>query len=133
MSLKTTFIAAILFIAACTSLPMPGFLGGSSAHKTETETSTTTHEINGRPVAQREGDEAAPDKPAKHDKQSKKDKDFGKTCHHNSDCGADACYVGSGDLGYCTSFCNNFMDCPMHWGCKKPGNAPQRICMQDSE
>jgi hypothetical protein len=131
MSPKTTFAAAILFSAACASLPMPGFLGGGSTHKTETETSTSTHEVNGRSVAQRDDSEVA----APHDveKRSKKDKDFGKTCHHNSDCGADACFVGQGDLGYCTSFCNNFMDCPMHWECKKPGNAPQRICMQDSE
>ena len=40
--------------------------------------------------------------------------------------------VGNGDLGYCTKMCNSWSDCPSHWECKRPGNAPQRICMQDN-
>lgn len=58
---------------------------------------------------------------------------FGATCKTNNDCESRACYVGSGELGYCTKMCDSWSDCPSFWECKKPGNAPQRICMQDED
>jgi hypothetical protein len=128
-----------LFVSACAAMPFPGMGGGAQsqtqAQKTETHSSSQTEEmhVNGHPVsvAQRDADEEeAPRAP----KKSKKDKgDFGKTCHKNNECSADACFVGAGELGYCTKFCNSFSDCPSFWECKKPGNAPQRICMQDND
>ena len=129
MSLKTVLFAAALVLAACSSLPVPGFLGGG-AHHTETSSSTSSHTINGQPVADAEDD--AP-KPPRSKKEKQAEIGFGKTCHHNNDCAADACYIGSGDLGYCTSYCESFSDCPSFWECKKAGNAPQRICMQDRD
>lgn len=56
--------------------------------------------------------------------------DIGATCKKNHECSAKACFVGNGDLGYCTKMCNSWSDCPSHWACERPGNAPQRICMQ---
>lgn len=58
---------------------------------------------------------------------------FGATCKTNNDCESRACFVGSGELGYCTKMCDSWSDCPSFWECKKPGNAPQRICMQDED
>jgi hypothetical protein len=130
MSLKTVLFAAVLVFAACTSLPMPGFLRGSQ-NQTQTSSSTSSHTVNGHPVGE---DDPIPEPAVAKTKQEKKQEaGFGKTCHHNSDCPADACYVGAGDIGYCTSYCETFSDCPSFWECKAPGNAPQRICMQDRD
>ena len=127
------FLMMFLFVSACAAMPFPGFNGNGKAQKTETSSSSTTEEmhVNGRPVsvAAREEDEDD-ERPAK--KKSRKDKgDIGKTCHKNHECEADACFVGRGDLGYCTKMCNSFSDCPTFWECKRAGNAPQKICMQD--
>ena len=124
----------VLFACACMALPIPG-MGGGKAQKTETHTSSTTEEmhVNGRPVSVAARDDEEPDAPRSTKKPKRGDGDFGKTCHKNHECEADACFVGRGDLGYCTKFCNSFSDCPSFWECKKPGNAPQRICMQDAD
>jgi hypothetical protein len=143
MRFKFLFVP-VLFVAACMSLPIPGLSGKTQtqSQQTETSSSSTTEEmhVNGRPVsvATREDDEAdeAPraSKKKKHKQRGDDDEaDFGQTCHKNHECDADACFVGKGDLGYCTKFCNSWSDCPSHWECKKPGNAPQRICMQDAD
>lgn len=57
---------------------------------------------------------------------------FGATCSRNTDCASNTCFVGRGRLGYCTTMCDSFSDCPAFWVCKKAANAPQRICMQNS-
>lgn len=57
---------------------------------------------------------------------------FGATCSKNTDCASNTCFVGRGRLGYCTTMCDSFSDCPAFWVCKKAANAPQRICMQNS-
>jgi hypothetical protein len=128
---------AILGFAACANLPIPGFLNGSSQtqqHRTETSSSTETHDmhVNGKTV---DLDHTADADEQPHASRKSRTGDIGKTCHHNSDCAGDdgGCFVGYGNLGYCTKMCNSFSDCPMHWDCKKPGNAPQRICMQDAD
>jgi len=134
MRFKSLFIP-LLFVSACMSLPIPG-MGGGKAQKTETHSSSTTEEmhVNGRPVSVAARDDDDDDGDHKPTKKSRKDKgDFGKTCHKNSECEQDACFTGHGDLGYCTTFCNSFSDCPSFWECKKPGNAPQRICIQDAD
>ncbi len=131
--LVTTLFASA---SACGAMPFPGFSGNSQAHKTETSSSSTTEEmnVNGRPVSVAARDDEEDDAPRRSTKKKKRgDGDFGKTCHKNNECAADACFVGNGDLGYCTTFCNSFSDCPSFWECKKPGNAPQRICMQDAD
>jgi hypothetical protein len=128
-------LITILFASACAAMPFPGFSGNGQAKKTETSSSSTTEEmhVNGRPVsvAQRDDDGDGIDEP-KAAKKSRKDKgDIGKTCHKNHECAADACFVGAGDLGYCTKMCNSWSECPSHWECKRANNAPQKICMQD--
>ncbi|HEY5927357.1 MAG TPA: hypothetical protein VIV11_36990 [Kofleriaceae bacterium] len=124
----------ILFASACAALPIPGFNGSSKAQKTETSSTTTTEEmnVNGRPVSVAARDDDEPDEP-RAAKPAKKNKhgDIGKTCRKNSECAADACFVGNGNLGYCTKMCNSWSECPSHWECKRAANAPQTICMQD--
>ncbi|MFC1609326.1 hypothetical protein ACFL6C_00070 [Myxococcota bacterium] len=56
--------------------------------------------------------------------------DIGATCNRNSDCQMKACVTYGRNLGYCSKMCNSFVDCPAHWDCKRPRNAPQKICMQ---
>ena len=56
---------------------------------------------------------------------------FQATCTKNSDCESNTCFVGRGNLGYCTKMCNSFSECPSFWECKRAANAPQNICMQD--
>ena len=73
------------------------------------------------------------DRPARKVSQPVAKLDFGATCKTNNDCESRACFVGSGELGYCTKMCDSWSDCPSFWECKKPGNAPQRICMQDED
>jgi hypothetical protein len=144
-TMKTVLL--LFLISACSMLPFPGSGGGHAQTQTQqssTSSSSQTEEmhVNGRPVAlddeedddrgrrsSRREDDEEDDRPKK--KKSKKDMDFGKTCRKNHECENDACFVGNGNLGYCTKMCNSWSDCPSHWECKKPGNAPQRICMQD--
>src|SRR5215208_2428473 len=128
MRFKPLLITVLL--SACAAMPFPGF-GGGQAKKTETSSSSTTEEmnVNGRPVSVAQRDEDEPDEPKPH-KKSRKSKDddkadIGKTCHKNHECDADACFVGNGDLGYCTKMCNSWSDCPSHWECKRANNAPQ--------
>lgn len=123
--------AIYLFTAACTGLPFAGFSGGGHAQQTTTQTEThsshTEETVDGKPIAEHDDDDHHVAK-----KSTKKDKgDIGKTCHHNNECAADACFVGYGDLGYCTKMCDSWSECPSHWDCKRARNAPQRICMQD--
>ena len=127
-------------LSACSMLPFPGMGGGNSQTKTnhsETSSSSTKEElkVNGRRVAL--DDEGGGDDDEERPRSKKKtkkddDDDFGKTCHKNKECANDACFTGNGDLGYCTKMCNSWSECPSHWECKKAGNAPQRICMQDN-
>jgi hypothetical protein len=126
-----------LFISACAALPFPGMSGGAQsqtqATKTETQSSSQTEEmhVNGKPVSVADRDDGDDDAPRAKKKSSKGD--IGKTCHHNNECAADACYVGAGELGYCTKMCNSWSECPTHWECKRAQNAPQKICMQDAD
>lgn len=126
-------------LSACSMLPFPGMGGGNSQTKTnhsETSSSSTKEEmnVNGRRVALDDegGGDEDEERPRSKKKSKKDDDDFGKTCHKNKECAHDACFTGNGDLGYCTKMCNSWSECPSHWECKKAGNAPQRICMQDN-
>jgi hypothetical protein len=126
-------LITILFASACAALPFPGMSGNGQAHKTETSSSSTTEEmnVNGRPVSVAQADDDEDEHLPKKKKKQSGDGDIGKTCHKNHECAADACFVGNGDLGYCTKMCNSWSECPSHWECKRAGNAPQKICMQD--
>ena len=144
---KLTFIvaASTAVLVACTLPKMPFFSGGgsSTSHSSETRTVATseTHTVNGHPVdrnGNREDvDEDDDDRP--HAKASRKPArggaGFGETCRYNTDCESNTCYVGAGDVGYCTKICDDFGDCPMSWECthKGVGNAPQKICQQEKE
>jgi Skp family chaperone for outer membrane proteins len=133
----------------------------STSQESHTSSSEVTEEVNGRSV--RDDDEDEDDDAPKKKKKSKKSRaraeaeeeeeeaedeapvaasrskkkevgeDIGATCQKNDECSARACFVGNGNIGYCTKMCNSWSDCPSHWECKKPGNAPQRICMQDTD
>lgn len=130
---RHTLVAALLglaTVAACAGLPMmPGGLGGGGQATTRS-TSTTSreehHTVNGR--------EVAPDDGRRENKQAgPSGADFGATCTKNSDCASNTCFVGAGELGYCTRMCDSFSDCPSFWECERAGNAPQRICQQDAD
>lgn len=129
----------MIALSACSMLPFPGMGGGNAqtqSHSTQTSSSTQTEEmhVNGKRVALDDDENRDEEDRPRSKKSSKKDDedDFGKTCHKNKECAHDACFTGAGDLGYCTKMCNSWSDCPTHWECKKAGNAPQRICMQDN-
>ena len=126
--------------AACNLPLLHGLGGGGPAPSRQSSTSTTseTHTVNGHPVdadGDREGVDEDRDRASRDDGRSSTDDGgaIGATCQHNSDCASDACWVGKGDLGYCTRMCDDFTDCPKFWECEKPGNAPQRICKQESD
>lgn len=129
------FLLSMSFVAACT---LPGMLqgGGSSSSQTNQSSysrSETTEEVNGESIEPSE-EEMAAAKPKKKKKKKSKDdyEDFGATCKTNKDCESNTCFVGRGDLGYCTMMCNSWSECPSHWECQRAANAPQKICMQDS-
>jgi hypothetical protein len=144
--MKTVLL--LFLVSACSMLPFPGSGGGNaqtSTNQTSHSSSSQTEEmnVNGKRVALDDEDEERESRRRDRDadeeedrprskKKSKKEMDFGKTCRKNHECENDACFVGNGNLGYCTKMCNSWSDCPSHWECKKPGNAPQRICMQDN-
>lgn len=118
-----------LFLAACA---IPPFLTGgakSGVTQTQTSSSTQTEEINGQPIGEEE-----------HHQPKRKEKPkvstaagaFGATCKTNKDCDSNTCFVGYGELGYCTQMCNSWSECPSHWDCERARNAPQKICMQDN-
>jgi hypothetical protein len=130
---------AILFVglAACAGLPLPSYLGGgTSQHNTTTTTTTTTSEethasVNGEPVA------TMPAPQQEHRARSRK-MAYGSTCHTNDQCVGDngGCYKGyGGQVGYCTSSCNDDFSCPDFWECKRPAglNTPSKICLQPKE
>lgn len=121
-------LMSMLLVAAC---QLPGFLPGGGGHATQTSHSktTTTEEINGEPVEV--PPELEQDAPRKRSKKKVAADDFGSTCKTNADCSSKTCFVGRGELGYCTMMCNSWSDCPSHWECQRAANAPQRICMQD--
>ena len=91
----------------------------TSTHKTETSSRKRTEELNGKSI---DGD-------AKKEAPSRGG--FQATCSKNADCESNTCFVGKGNLGYCTRMCSSFSECPSFWECKRAANAPQNICMQD--
>ena len=106
--------------------------GGASSNTTvnKTRSSRRTEEINGKPIDGDDDDDAPrARKSAKPAAPSRGG--FQSTCTKNADCDSNTCFVGSGNLGYCTKMCNSFTECPSFWECKRAGNAPQAICMQD--
>ena len=134
MRFKPLLIIA-LFASACAALPIPGFSGGgkTEAHKTESSSSSRTEEmhVNGRPVDV--ADNEMEPQPAAARRPKKDTSEVGKTCHKVADCDSELCFIGNrGDLGYCSKMCNSWSDCPSHWECKRPSNAPQKICVQDN-
>lgn len=112
-----------------------GLFGGGSSSTTASSSSHKTtrrvEEVNGQPVGDDDDGDEEP-KPKKKSKDSSK-ADFGATCRKNSECASNTCFVGNGELGYCTKMCDSFSDCPSFWECQKAGNAPQRICMQGKD
>lgn len=133
-TLSLGLMISTLWIGACTLPAMLTGGGGGHAKQTTTSHTETTEEINGQPVDPGANDEPPPPelrtRKAKAKQVSTKD-DFGATCKHNSDCESNTCFVGRGELGYCTKMCNSWSECPSYWECQRAANAPQKICMQD--
>jgi hypothetical protein len=42
----------------------------------------------------------------------------------------DHCFVGASGDGYCTKICASASDCPASWTCRRPGSAPDKICIR---
>jgi hypothetical protein len=130
-------------LIACSLSHLPFLSSNSSSKSSESHTVATseTHTVNGHPV-DRNGNREDVASEDDDDRGSRGGKgrhsgggEFGATCRHNDDCASNSCYVGSGELGYCTKICSGNLDCPMSYACthKGVGNAPQKICQQDGE
>lgn len=123
-------------LAACVLPKMPFLSTGGSHKSSETRTVATseTHTVNGHPV-DRAGNREDDDDDAPPPRASRGGAGFAATCRTNADCASSTCYVGAGDVGYCTKICDDFGDCPMSWECTHEGvgNAPQKICQQEKE
>ena len=106
-----------------------GAQSNTTVNKTETKSSRRTEELNGKPI---DGDDDAPAQTRKNAKAEAPSRGgFQATCTRNADCDSNTCFIGHGNLGYCTKMCNSFSECPSFWECKHAANAPQNICMQD--
>ncbi len=142
---KLALFAAIstTTLFACVLPKMPFMSGGANqtSHSSETRTVATseTHTVNGHPVDADGNREDEDDDAPRHGKANKAPRsgggDIGATCRVNSDCESNTCYVGSGELGYCTKICTGFNECPTFWECTHEGvgNAPQKICQQKAD
>jgi hypothetical protein len=125
-------------LAACVLPNLPFMQSKSHSSETRTVATSETHTVNGHPV-DRDGNREDDDDDAPKAKANKKPHgggaEFGATCRYNTDCASNTCYVGAGDVGYCTKICDDFGDCPMSWECTHEGvgNAPQKICQQEKD
>ncbi len=135
----------LLTLGGCGALAslMPGSAGPPTAAESAPEASaqsttqsssssysrtSTVEEINGVPVnAHDRGRDAAP-------AQQNRGRGFGETCTEMDDCDSRLCFIGrQGNVGFCTRTCDSWSDCPSHWECQRPSNAPHRVCMQDRD
>ncbi|MBL8922943.1 MAG: hypothetical protein JNJ54_29105 [Myxococcaceae bacterium] len=121
-----------------------GLLAGAAQHETQRSSSewsksSRTEQVNGRDV-EPGADEEPP--PAEKRKASRSDGpkrgEFGATCRRNEECDSNTCYVGAGQLGFCTKMCSEDDDCPrkmFEWSCYRPRglNAPQKLCLQSKD
>ena len=155
---KKNFLRGLLLAVGLAGCAIPGlpFTGsGSSSSNSHSSKSSSARSVesesvsvNGEEVSSSrretstdEDEDDAPRKPAQKGKAGKKGGSpqasagagFGATCKHNSDCASNSCYVGYGELGYCTKMCDDFSDCPSFWECDHVGNAPQKICKQEKD
>lgn len=108
----------------------------SSSQSSSKEWSRTTRseKINGQEIDAEEPEEA-PAKKAKKSDDAPAGGAFGATCRKNQECQSNTCFVGTGNLGFCTQMCSDDRDCPgkaFQWECYRPKNlnAPQKLCMQ---
>jgi len=142
---------------ACAGMPGGFGLGGilpvsAEQHSQQRASRTSEHrvEVNGEEVEydyeeddlepEEEEEEERPARRRRRRRSSRRKKSggvdrsellqFGNTCNKNRECESRACFVGRGSIGYCTRICDGFQDCPFKWECKRPGNAPQKICQQ---
>lgn len=102
----------------------------------QTSRSTHTEQVNGKDL---DADEPEEDARPKKKKAAKEDAPsrfaFGATCRKNAECESNTCFIGSGELGFCTKICSDDDDCPnkmFEWSCYRPRNlnAPQKLCLQ---
>ncbi len=111
----------------------------SSTQSSSKEWSKSSHseKVNGKEIDEEE--EAQPKKKASAPGGGGSDKfEFGATCRKNAECQSNTCYVGSGELGFCTKMCGDDWDCPrkgFEWSCYRPRNlnAPQKLCLQSKD
>lgn len=111
----------------------------SSSESSSKEWSKSSHseKVNGKELG--EDEEEDQPKKKKASKEPTSDKlEFGATCRKNAECQSNTCYVGSGELGFCTKMCSDDWDCPrkgFEWTCYRPRNlnAPQKLCLQSKD
>lgn len=105
----------------------------------QTSRSSHTEQINGKDL---EGDEPEEDERPTKKKASKEAAPsrfaFGATCRKNAECESNTCFIGNGELGFCTKICSDDDDCPnkmFEWSCYRPRNlnAPQKLCLQSKD
>lgn len=123
-----------------------GLFAGAAKANLESDTQSSSKEwsrssrsekINGKELEPEASDDEAP---APKKKAAKSDDApagfaFGATCKKNAECASNTCFVGTGNLGFCTQICSEDRDCPgkaFQWECYRPRNlnAPQKLCMQ---
>ena len=135
-------VTFLLASAACGSLPaLPSFLGGHSNHSSSSTTTTTTTEethasVNGETVATSDAPEPRHAHAHAHARSDRKG--YGATCQRNDECVSErgGCYKGyGGEVGYCTSSCDDDFQCPDFWECQRPAglNTPSKICLQPKD
>ena len=113
----------------------------SSSQSSSKEWSKSSHseKINGKEIDEEEDEAPKKKKASGSSSGGSSDKfEFGATCRKNSECQSNTCYVGSGELGFCTKMCSEDDDCPrkmFEWSCYRPRNlnAPQKLCLQSKD
>lgn len=138
-SLLAVALALPFGLSGCGALSsLFGTASGTSASTAKTTSTSSSSSksreellVNGQPVEANDDDDAPPKakKTAAAPAASNK-KPLKATCHKNTECESEICWVGSGSIGYCTNMCDDDFGCNDFWKCIKPGNAPQRICVQ---
>jgi hypothetical protein len=73
---------------------------------------------------------AALDKVGEGEKKEKQGAAFEAKCRANDECASERCFVGASGDGYCSKTCASASDCPAKWTCRRPGSAPDKICIR---
>jgi hypothetical protein len=73
---------------------------------------------------------AALDKAAEPAKKEHQGAAFEAKCKTNDECASEHCFIDDPAGGYCSKVCEAPADCPAKWTCRRPGSAPEKICIK---